>query len=299
MLKLSWRQRLLWQQWKRRKLAAEAKAAIEEREAEAAKATADKELEDVRLARVALAETQAEGDVEAIKLAEETLQREMKEAEEAVLVANQEQAEADEARMVAQRERAEAEEATQVVVEAEREVARQTQLANANPAPGTMDSFDDFMATRLASADGSADGNAHAIRREAAVAMERIKIQKEEDARLKAEKWRMESIRREALKRGRHVSAVKIQSTYRTRLQRRERHRIRRVRVITILSLVRGYVYRRRFMRARQASIIFRRLEEEYALVQDSLSNTRQPPDSKLRIVDILRAEHTEQARLA
>lgn len=233
--------------------AAEANAAIEEREAEAAKATADKELDDVRLARIALAEKQAEGDVEAIKLAEETLQREIEEAEEAVLVANQEQAEADEARMVAERERAEAEGATQVAVEAEREVARQAQLV------GTMNSFDDFMATRLASA-GSTAGNEQAIRREAAVAMERIKMQKEEEARLKAESWRMESIRREALKRGRHITAAKIQSAYRTRLQRRERHRIRRERVITILSLVRGYVYRRRFMRAKQASITIQAL---------------------------------------
>ena len=217
---------------------AEAKAAIEEREAEAAKAAAKKQLEDVRLAKIVLAEKQIDGDVEAIKLAEEALQRTMEAAEEAVLIADQEQAEADEARVVAERERAEAEEATQDAVDAEREVARHTHLADASAVAGAMNSFDDFMAT----------------------AMERIQMQKETDARLKAESWRMESIRREALKRGRHISAAKIQSAYRTRLQRRERHRQRRERVITILSLVRGYVYRRRFMRARQASITIQAL---------------------------------------
>ena len=217
--------------------AAEAKAAIEEREAEAAKAAAKKQLNDVRLAKTVLAEKQTGGDVEAIKLAEEALQRAMEAAEEATLAADHEQAEADEARVVAERERAKAEKATKFVVDAESEVARHTHL-DASAVAGAMNSFDDFMAT----------------------AMERIQMQKEEDARLKAESLRMESIRREALNRGRHISAAKIQSAYRTLLRRRERHRQRRERVITILSLMRGYVYRRRFMRARQASITIQAL---------------------------------------
>ena len=274
---------------------AEAAADVEEAEAEAAEAATDKELDGVRRAELALAERRAEGDEDAIRQAELDLQREVE--EEAISVAEQERAEADDARQVAEQGRAEAEGAALVAEEAALAVTRAAAVSGP-----PMGSFDDFMASRgssrksIAASLGIAPEESEAIRREAADAaasLERTRLQKEEGARIEAEQWRMEGICRDANKRGRHKSAAKIQAQYRGRMDRIERRRQKRENVVTIIGLMRGHIYRRRYLQMRDAAVTIQAVGR--GLVQRIQLDEQH--DAAIRLQAVQRGRSVRQAR--